>query len=59
MNTKEKSESIRAAKAAYARAYRAAHPDRVKAANDRYWLRRAEKLLSGSKPVQKEGASNV
>lgn len=36
-------EKIRAARAEYARRYRREHPDRVKAAQERYWLRRAER----------------
>lgn len=36
-------EKARQAKNAYARAWRAKNPDRVKASNERYWLRRAER----------------
>lgn len=34
---------IREARNAYARKWRAANPDKVKAANARYWLRKAAK----------------
>lgn len=36
-------EQIRAARAEYARNYRKKHPEKVKAAQERYWLRKAEK----------------
>lgn len=35
-------EQIRAARAEYARNYRKKHPEKVKAAQERYWLRKAE-----------------
>ena len=39
MNDQDK---IRAARAAYAREYRKKHPEKIKAAQDRYWLKRLE-----------------
>ena len=41
--SKDQSE-IKRARAAYARKYRREHPERVKEAQERYWLRIAEKL---------------
>lgn len=38
-------EMIRAARADYARKWRAKNPDKVKRAQERYWRRRAEKML--------------
>ena len=35
-------ERIRKAKTEYARKYRKEHPDRVKAAQDRYWLKKTQ-----------------
>lgn len=39
MNNQER---VRAARAAYAREYRKKHPERIKAAQERYWLKRLE-----------------
>lgn len=39
-NTKERAKELRRE---YARKWRAANPDKVKAANERYWLKLAEK----------------
>lgn len=36
-------EAVRAAKRAYQKAWRAKNPDKVRAASDRYWARRAER----------------
>ena len=36
-------ERIKAARAEYARRYRKEHPDRVKATQEKYWLRRLER----------------
>ena len=36
-------DKIKAAKAAYAREYRKRNPEKVKAAQERYWLKRLEK----------------
>ena len=41
--SKTDTEKARAAKNAYARAWRAKNPDKVKAAAVRYWARRAER----------------
>lgn len=38
-----KEDKIRQARAEYARQYRKNHPERVKAAQDRYWLKKSEK----------------
>jgi len=36
-------EKARAARAEYARRYRKEHPERIKATQEKYWLRRAER----------------
>ncbi len=36
-------ERVKAARAAYAREYRRRNPDKAKAAQEKYWLRRAER----------------
>ena len=40
--TPEQVEAAKAARAAYHRAYRAAHPEKVKANMMRYWLKKAK-----------------
>lgn len=52
---------IRAARAEYARNYRKTHPEKVKAAQERYWLRKAkekteevEKLGGNRKAVSED-----
>ena len=44
-----RNEKIRAARRDYARRYRREHPERVKAAQERYWLRKAQELEQRSK----------
>lgn len=39
-------DKIKAARAEYARNYRKKHPERVKAAQDKYWLKRAAKIAA-------------
>lgn len=39
----DEKEQIRAARTEYARNYRKKHPEKVKAAQERYWQRRAAK----------------
>lgn len=41
--TPEQIIAIKAARAKWAREYRAAHPEKIKETNARYWLRRAER----------------
>ena len=41
------------ARNAYARKWRAENKDKVKAANERYWLRRAEREMEQQKSKQK------
>lgn len=43
MNDQDK---VKAARAAYAREYRKKHPDKVKAAQEKYWLKRLEQELT-------------
>lgn len=40
------SEEVKAARAEYAENYRKMHPEKVKAAQERYWQRRAERLAA-------------
>lgn len=47
-------EKAKAARAAYAREYRKRNPEKIKAAQDRYWQKRAEK-----QPVVDEGGKHV
>lgn len=47
MKKDEKSEQIRQARNAYLREWRSKNPDKVKAINDRYWAKRAEKIMGG------------
>lgn len=42
IDVKEKAKQMRRE---YARKWRAANPDKVKAANERYWLKQAEKAI--------------
>lgn len=39
-------EKIRRAKAEYAKQYRREHPDRVKATQEKYWLKKAQIITS-------------
>ncbi|MGI6635108.1 MAG: phosphatase [Christensenellales bacterium] len=43
--TISKKDAIRRAQREYARMWRAKNPDKVKAINDRYWLRRAQRMM--------------
>lgn len=47
-------EKIRAARAEYARQYRKRNPDKVKAAQERYWLRKIQKETKGGAENAKE-----
>ena len=49
---KQLTEEAKEAKRQYYRAYRAAHPDKVKEANRRYWEKRAQQKIV--KEVQHE-----
>lgn len=44
---------------AYFKAWRAANPDKVKAQNEAYWRRRAEKKLAQQQAVQEVGADAI
>lgn len=46
MTEKEAQTKIAEARREYARRWRAANPDKVKAAQERYWLKRAEKIIA-------------
>lgn len=46
-------ELAKKARNAYARNWRAANKDKVKAANERYWLRRAERKMKEQESEQK------
>lgn len=48
MNEKEKNAAAEA-RNAYARRWRAANPEKVRANNERYWLRRAEREAADKK----------
>ena len=52
-------EQARAARAAYSREWRKRNPDRVRAANRKYWQRRAQRLQESEAEVKerKEGVS--
>lgn len=43
MTVQQEDEAARAAQREYTRQYRAAHPDKVKAWNRAYWLRKAQR----------------
>lgn len=45
-------EAIKRARREYARRYRKEHPERVKAAQDAYWLRQAAKRNEGASPSE-------
>lgn len=47
-------ERIRAARAEYARQYRKRNPDKVKAAQERYWLRKIQREAKGGAENAKE-----
>lgn len=49
-------EKIRAARAEYAREYRKRNPDKVKAAQERYWLRKIQKETKGGGENVKKNA---
>lgn len=57
MNENERTQDaeVRRARAEYMRAYRRKHPERVKAAQERYWIRRAEALRAAA---EKEGVED-
>ena len=42
-------DAARAAKRAYQKAWRAKNPDKVRASNERYWIRRAEREAAAQK----------
>lgn len=44
MTPEERKTRVKAARAAYARAWRKKNPDRVKQYNENYWLRKFEKM---------------
>ena len=46
--------AIRAARAEYARRYRAAHPEKIRQYNETYWLRRAHKAAEPSNAEDNE-----
>jgi len=46
MTQNEINEIVRAEKARYLREWRKAHPDKVRAANKRYWVKRAAKIVA-------------
>lgn len=47
-------EKARAARNAYARAWRAKNPEKVRAAAERYWVRRAEREAAEQEKKEKE-----
>ena len=44
--TKKEHELIKEAQRAYQKAWRAKHKDKIKAANERYWLKKAQRAQS-------------
>ena len=51
-------EKARLARNAYARAWRAKNPEKVKATAERYWRRRAEREAAEQKEQDKEATEN-
>lgn len=51
-------EKARLARNAYARAWRAKNPEKVKAAAERYWRHRAEREAAEQKAQDKEATEN-
>ena len=49
-------DKIKRARAEYARKYRQAHPEKIKEAQERYWLRKAEQMQKGG---MKNAADNT
>ncbi len=52
--TNTEKELVQNAKREYARKWRAENRDKVKAANERYWLRRAEKAMAAASESEEE-----
>lgn len=52
--TNTEKELAQNAKREYARKWRAENRDKVKAANERYWLRRAVKIMAAADEPEKE-----
>ena len=46
MMTKKEHELIKEAQRAYKKAWRAKNKDKIKAANERYWLKKAQRVQS-------------
>lgn len=47
--------SAREARNAYMRAWRKAHPEQVRAANERYWLKRAQQKTEANAEAEQRG----
>lgn len=57
--TKNEKQLAREARNAYARKWRAANPDKVRAISDSYWLRKANKDAAKREAVERRGAEHV
>ena len=55
---KSDAEKARTARNAYARAWRAKNPEKVRAAAERYWARRAEREAAEQEKQEKEAMKN-
>lgn len=55
-NTNRTIEAARQARNAYMRAWRKANPERVKAINERYWLKRAQQAAATAEAAQRDEA---
>lgn len=55
-NTNRTTEAARQARNAYMRAWRKANPERVKAINERYWLKRAQQSETKAEAEQRSNA---
>lgn len=51
-------DAMKAARNAYRREWRKKNPDKVKAAQERYWLKRAAKMADGEKGAAYEDAND-